>query len=123
MTASILSSMSGLLFVNRNLVESFRRSRPSRVSLCRTARSGQGRASARRSGPLPASTVRLCSTFDGRRSGNSFPWVSFELCLRLPCAVVMIPTVGIAARGVPVGKLALQSVPRARFRDSETGSA
>lgn len=29
----------------------------------------------------------LPTALDGRRSGNSFPLVSSELCLRLPCAV------------------------------------
>jgi hypothetical protein len=45
-----------------------------------TERSRQGRASARRSESLPASTgLAFPTTVDGRRSGNSFPLVSSEL--------------------------------------------
>jgi hypothetical protein len=38
-------------------------------------------------------------TTDGRRSGNSFPLVSSELCLRLPCAVWVIPPEGSLQEG------------------------
>jgi len=47
-----------------------------------TARSGQGRALlARRSEPLPASTVLAsAATSTGGEGGNTFPLVSFERC-------------------------------------------
>ena len=60
-------------------------------SAARTARSGQGRAGfARRSGPLPASTVRPLVLLTGGGAETQFPLVSSELLLPLPCAVEMI---------------------------------
>jgi hypothetical protein len=58
-----------------------RRSRPSHRLLAGTARSMQGRADVWRgeAHPCLASTVlALRATFDGRRSGNTFPLVSFQ---------------------------------------------
>ena len=52
---------------------------------------------------MPASTVRLLALLTGGGAETQFPLVSSELLLQLPCAVEMIVSCKIAARGVPVG--------------------
>jgi hypothetical protein len=51
---------------------------PPVASFGRLQRRAAGKGAKRRSEPLPASTVVVSSTFDGRVGGNTFPLVSFE---------------------------------------------
>jgi hypothetical protein len=63
--------MSGLLFVNRNLEESFRRSRPSRISLAERRGAGKGARQRGAADPCRRALFGYRDPFDGRRSGNS----------------------------------------------------
>ena len=102
--------MSGLVIVNENLKVSVGAARRS-LDFCRAARSGQGRAPARRSGPLPASTVRLSQGPTGG-GAETFPLVSSELSPPASMRSLSDPFIGSLQEGFRVGKLALLSVRR-----------
>jgi len=84
---AVQASMSGLVKSSETF-SSFRRSRPSQFgTLPNGAEQARARVSAAKRTLAGEHRSAISTAADGRRSGNSFPLVSSELCLRLPCAV------------------------------------